>query len=249
LTKSKFKDVVVGLGEIGNPLLKLLSKKLVTIGYDINPKLIDRKNFNKYLKLETQFLHICIPFTSKFISHIIYNFKKFNPKAIIIHSTIKPHTTDNLQKKLPIPIIYSATRGVHKRMLFDLKRYTKFFAVDPKTEKSQWASLAYSKQMKKFGIKTKKMSNPLTLELAKIICDTSYYGWLITYAQISKTIVKEYFDINEINYKEVFSVKGNILSKLVNLIYTLDYSSIYHSVLTKTDPSPVKSIDFIKSKL
>ena len=33
------KDVVVGLGEIGHPILKLLSKKLTIVGYDINKKL------------------------------------------------------------------------------------------------------------------------------------------------------------------------------------------------------------------
>jgi glucose/mannose-6-phosphate isomerase len=62
-------------------------------------------------------------------------------------------------------------------------------------------------------------------------------------------ILREYFNKNKIDYREVFSVKGDILSKLINLIYLLDYTSIYLAVLSKMDPSPVKSIDFIKKKL
>ncbi|VVC05678.1 Bifunctional phosphoglucose/phosphomannose isomerase [uncultured archaeon] len=62
-------------------------------------------------------------------------------------------------------------------------------------------------------------------------------------------ILKEYFQENKIDYREIFSVKGNILSKLINLIYLLDYSTIYRAVLSEVDPSPIQSIDFIKSKL
>lgn len=61
-------------------------------------------------------------------------------------------------------------------------------------------------------------------------------------------IVKEYFEQKKIEYKEVFSVNGNILSKLINLIYLLDYCTIYRSVMSGIDPTPVKTIDFIKSK-
>ncbi|MCV0400965.1 MAG: SIS domain-containing protein [Nitrosopumilus sp.] len=59
-------------------------------------------------------------------------------------------------------------------------------------------------------------------------------------------IIKEYFNLNSIEYHEVYSVEGAILSKLINLIYFFDYTSIYKAVLSKIDPSPVKSIDFIK---
>ena len=59
-------------------------------------------------------------------------------------------------------------------------------------------------------------------------------------------IIKKYFQINKIDYREVRSVKGSIISKLINLIYVLDYSTIYLAALSKTDPSPTKSIDFIK---
>lgn len=62
-------------------------------------------------------------------------------------------------------------------------------------------------------------------------------------------IIKNYFDENEINYKEIISVEGNILSKIVSLIYLLDYASIYNSILNKIDPSPVKSIDYIKDRI
>ena len=62
-------------------------------------------------------------------------------------------------------------------------------------------------------------------------------------------IIKNYFQENKIEYKEIISVNGNILTKLINLIYLLDYASIYHAILSEIDPTPVKSIEFVKSKL
>ena len=62
-------------------------------------------------------------------------------------------------------------------------------------------------------------------------------------------IIKEYFRSKNIEYAEVFSVDGNIISKLVCLIYLLDYTSIYFAVLSKIDPSPVDAIDFIKKRM
>jgi glucose/mannose-6-phosphate isomerase len=62
-------------------------------------------------------------------------------------------------------------------------------------------------------------------------------------------ILKEFFNDKDIEYQEVFSKDGSILSKLVCLIYQLDLTSIYHAVMSGIDPSPVNSIDFIKSRL
>lgn len=62
-------------------------------------------------------------------------------------------------------------------------------------------------------------------------------------------ILKEFFNIKNINYIEINSVNGNIFSKLINLIYLLDYSTIYRAILSQTDPTPVTSIEFIKKKL
>jgi glucose/mannose-6-phosphate isomerase len=59
-------------------------------------------------------------------------------------------------------------------------------------------------------------------------------------------ILEKYFKQNNIEYKKIISVNGSILSKLINLIYLLDYSTIYKAVLDNIDPTPVKSIDFIK---
>lgn len=62
-------------------------------------------------------------------------------------------------------------------------------------------------------------------------------------------ILKEYFDKKEIEFNEIISENGNILTKIINLIYLLDYTTIYYAVISKIDPSPVESIDFIKKRL
>ena len=66
--------------------------------------------------------------------------------------------------------------------------------------------------MRSCGIKTKQMSKPETLELAKIICDTSYLGWLVNYAQLSNKIAIEY----GIDYDEMWSFSDEIHKLLGN---------------------------------
>ena len=60
--------------------------------------------------------------------------------------------------------------------------------------------------------KSKKMSDPLTLELAKIVVDTSYYGWLINYAQLSNMIAIK----NKVDYDEMWSFADEIQKFLGN---------------------------------
>ena len=62
-------------------------------------------------------------------------------------------------------------------------------------------------------------------------------------------IIKEFFMENDIDFKEIHSVSGNILTKVMSLIYMLEYASICKAILSKTDPSPVSSIDYLKSRI
>jgi glucose/mannose-6-phosphate isomerase len=62
-------------------------------------------------------------------------------------------------------------------------------------------------------------------------------------------IFEEYFNENSIKFKKIVSIEGDIISKIVNLIYILDYASIYLAVINKIDPTPVYSIDYIKRRL
>ena len=206
------KNVVAGLGEIGLPIHNLLSKNSIIVGYDINEKLMNKKLFDKYQKNNTSILHICIPFTNNFMKNVQKLVRKFQPEIIVIHSTISPNTTSILQSKLKIPVIYSATRGVHKRMKSDLKRYTKFFAISRNAPKKEFAIKEFKNTMKINGVKTKQMLKPETLELGKIICDTSYLGWLINYAQLSNTIAIQY----GVDYDEMWTFSDEIHKFLGN---------------------------------
>ena len=62
-------------------------------------------------------------------------------------------------------------------------------------------------------------------------------------------ILEKYFLKNNIRFKKIVSINGSILSKLINLIYLLDFATIYKSVLDEVDPSSIKSIEYIKSQL
>jgi len=237
------KDIVAGLGEIGLPILKLISKNETAVGYDLDKKLINEAKFAKLQNIQTRFLHIAIPVNKNFNSNVIQLNKKFQPECIVIHSTIRPGTTEQLQKKLKIPLIFSATRGVHKRMIRDLQTYRKFFAISKNAPKKNWAISQYRKTMKKCGIETQQMSKPETLELAKILCDTSYLGWLITYAQLTNTIAIQH----NVDYDEMWQFSDEIHKILGNRPKMYPGFIGGHCVIPNLDLIQNQTLDLIKS--
>jgi hypothetical protein len=127
-------------------------------------------------------------------------------------------------------------------MLHDLRRYTKFYAVEPNTYEAKTMSAEYSKLMRKCGLKTKKMTNPVTLELAKIICDTSYLGWLINYAQISNMIAIQH----GVNYDEMWMFSDEIHKFLGNRPKMFPGYIGGHCVIPNLDLMHNQTLDLIR---
>ena len=201
-------DVILGMGEVGQTIFELLVQRdFKCIGVDKDSSKC--RNYSQNEKIEnSEYLHVCIPGTlinfDEIVSKWIENMENLN--AVIIHSTVKPGTTKSIQKRFDIPILFSPVRGVHTRFLEDVKRYTKFIAKD--IEISSKIILDFEKRFQKVGW----MSTTKTAEFAKILVDTTYYGWLINYAQITKMIC----DKEGIDFEEMWSFADEIHKNLGN---------------------------------
>jgi len=51
------------------------------------------------------------------------------------------------------------------------------------------------------------------------------------------SIIEKFFQKNKINYNQIESIQGNILTKIITLIYFLDYASIYLAIKNRTGTS------------
>ncbi|QLH05726.1 hypothetical protein [Nitrosopumilus ureiphilus] len=188
-------DIVLGMGEVGETLFNLLvERNFDCVGIDLNESKC--KNYSKNMVIENpEYLHVCLPGELKEFDDITINWiRDFKGlKGVLIHSTVKPGTTEKIQKRSTVPVLFSPVRGVHRRFLEDIKKYTKFISSDDKQIDPEIKS-DLEKRFKKIDW----MSTTKTAELAKILVDTTYYGWLINYAQITKMICdKEGVDFDE----------------------------------------------------
>ena len=188
-------DIILGMGEVGETLFDLLvDRKFDCIGIDLEDSKCKNYTENKIIE-NPQYLHVCLPGElEKFTDIVIEWINKIkNIQVVVIHSTVKPGTTKSIQERSSIPILFSPVRGVHRRFLDDIKKYTKFISFDNTEINSE-----IKKDLEKRFKKVEWMSTTKTAELAKILVDTTYYGWLINYAQITKMICeKENVDFDE----------------------------------------------------
>ena len=188
-------DIILGMGEVGETLFDLLvDRKFDCIGIDLEDSKCKNYTENKIIE-NPQYLHVCLPGElEKFTDIVIEWINKIkNIQVVVIHSTVKPGTTKSIQERSSIPILFSPVRGVHRRFLDDIKKYTKFISFDNTEINSE-----IKKDLENRFEKIEWMSTTKTAELAKILVDTTYYGWLINYAQITKMICeKENVDFDE----------------------------------------------------
>lgn len=195
ISKNRVTDIVLGMGEVGETLFSLLEERGIhCVGIDSKPTRC--KNFTESKSIENlEYLHVCLPGELSNFENIIEEWanKIGNVKNIVIHSTVRPGTTKKIQEKFDVPVLYSPVKGVHRRFLEDMKKYTKIIATDDTSPDPKIKS-DLEQRFQKIGW----MPTTKTAELAKILVDTTYYGWLINYAQITKMICeKEGIDFDE----------------------------------------------------
>jgi UDP-N-acetyl-D-mannosaminuronate dehydrogenase len=184
--------LIVGLGEVGSSLYEIIrqNKKFEVYCFDIDENKIRNIKKNK-LPQEVDILHICYRYTEqeKFLNETIGYINKFNPKLIIINSTISPGISKKIYELTGKNLVHSPVRGMHqnkKRMKRDLQFWTKY--IGPVNIKS--AKMA-NKHFKELGLKTKILKNPIETELAKLF-STTYRAWMIACFQELHRISNEF---------------------------------------------------------
>ncbi len=159
--------LIVGLGEVGRPLLDVLSGPHRALGRD----LADRAFHG------VRILHLCFPFSADFVSAANRYVSLYEPEVVVVNSTVIPGTTRAIQQATGTPAVYSPVRGKHVRMREELLHYRKFVAGT-----SAQAVAAVADHFTAAGMTTQRMASFESLELAKLL-ETSYFGVLVAWAQ------------------------------------------------------------------
>ena len=177
--------LIIGLGEVGRPLYEILSEKFVDVyGYDS-----DRSKTIHELKAipkPIEIMHIAYPYTGgEFIDSTINYIGSFNPRLVIIHSSIPPRTTRLIQSKTDSVIAYSPVRGKHP----DLKEHLRFWTKWISAVNQAGIELA-KRHLEEAGFKVKVAKDPESLELAKL-WETIYRAAMIACWQEIHRISKD----------------------------------------------------------
>jgi len=184
--------VIVGLGEVGKPLLEIMKGAYQAFGVDIDqPAPIS----------QCDVMHICFPFQNgNFVVQVSQYINQYRPALTVINSTVAPGTTRRIAAESGAAVVNSPVRGKHARMQEEMLHYTKFIgALDAQSGERA------VKHFEQAGMKTKLISSPEATEIAKL-SETTYFGVLIAWAQE----VERYCRKLGINYDEVVSFYDEI---------------------------------------
>jgi UDP-N-acetyl-D-mannosaminuronate dehydrogenase len=180
--------IVLGLGEVGRPILDITSKHHRTVGIDIAPPVepIERVDV----------MHVCYPFEIKdFVGETARYIERFRPALTVINSTVGVGTTRAIAERAGSPVVHSPVRGKHARMREEILGYTKFIgALDPAS------GTRASEHFESLGMRTRTLASPEATELAKL-SETTYFGLLIAWAQE----MERYGDQVGVDYNEITS--------------------------------------------
>jgi len=179
--------VVIGLGEVGKPLLEILQGRYQTFGVDIDlPAPVARCDV----------MHVCFPFQNDtFVEQVLEYIRQYRPALTVINSTVAPGTTRCIAGESGTAVVNSPVRGKHARMQQQMLHYAKFVgALDPQSGERA------VKHFEGVGMKTRLLTSPEASEIAKLT-ETTYFGLMIAWAQE----VERYCGKVGANYDEVVS--------------------------------------------
>lgn len=150
---------ILGYGEVGQAIARFYK----------NPKIQNRTRDDGLTNLDV--LHVCIPYSPRFVSAVRTAMRKARPNITIIHSTVDVGTT----QKIGGMAVHSPIRGVHPDLFLGIKTFVKYIGADDKIAADRAAH-----HLKSIGLRTKVFFPSQTTELGKLL-DTTYYGLCIAF--------------------------------------------------------------------
>ncbi len=161
--------IVVGLGEVGKPLLEILKPHHQVFGVDLNlPAPVTKCDV----------MHVCFPyFDDQFIGHVADYIRQYQPALTVINSTVAPGITRRIAEQSGADVVNSPVRGKHARMQQEMLHYQKF--IGPMTPE---AGQRAAEHFQSVGMKTRVLGSPEATEIAKLT-ETTYFGLMIAWAQ------------------------------------------------------------------
>lgn len=153
------KSVIIGFGEIGKSLYNVL-KTNYDVGY------VDREDEGNADSADI--IHICFPFSDKFVEQVKEYQARFNPTYTIVHSTVPPKTCEQLGA------IHSPCLGIHPHLEKSMTTFIKYLAGPRASEVANY--------FRRAGMRVYILDEAKYTELMKILC-TTFYGMCIEYTK------------------------------------------------------------------
>lgn len=183
------KHLVVGLGEVGSAIQMI---------FDADG--IDDKMWNEP-QGQYDYLHICIPFSEKFVDIVKEYQKQFSPLHTIIHSTVPVGTSRKCNA------LHSPIRGLHPKLYSGIMTFEKFIGGEKASEVAD--------VFRRAGLRVILCDKQETTELGKLL-DTEYYRACIEFTLRAKELTEKH----DVPFHEAYT--------LFNLTYNEGYRELGH---------------------
>ena len=198
------KTLIVGSdGEVGRALMEVLKV--------YRPSGIDNR-YPHYYSEQPDIMHVCFPYSEKFIDEVKTYQEKYKPKYTIIHSTVPMGTSRKCTA------LHSPIRGIHPQLADGIKQFVKFIGGEEASEVADY--------FRKANLRVMLFDKSETTEAMKL-WDTQYYLECIRFAQR----VKRYCDKHGLNYSDVY--------RLPNRDYNESYTILGHPEFVRPILEPI----------
>lgn len=158
--------LIIGMGEVGQGLFKVLSSKYTTLARDKDPLIITQK---------IDVLHIAIPYSDQFSIHVGNYISLYKPKLTIIYSSVPIGTSEKLGA------VHSPVEGKHPAIGLSIQNSARWIgSTDEK--KLQLASKLWEKI-----VPVRTLPSADFTEALKLL-STTEYGINIEFARYKKKV-------------------------------------------------------------
>lgn len=171
--------LIIGFGEIGKSMYNVIEK---SGKYNLFKKDVEELE----LKEKIDVMHVCIPYSDKFVEIVASYIKNYKPELTIINSTVRPGSTQKIYEKTKALVVHSPVRGRHPKLEDGIYRFVKFIgptsAKAGKLAKEHFDSIRVNSEVLKSAVNT---------EVGKLLC-TTYYAVNIAFHQEMNRICAAY---------------------------------------------------------